>query len=239
MARYVEDLTLLLPLIAGPDGRDPFVAPVPLGDLDDVELRGLRGTFHTDNRIQIPIPEIVEAVQLSAKTLGEAGVMMEEKRPPGIEETLELFTGLFGWDGGAWIRLQLERAGTALGQTSLQGAEAEVSATLEDTVRLIDRWDRFRMRMQAFVSHYDVMVAPVNAYQAIPHGTIGDSFTGFGYTMTYNLTGWPAAVVRVGTARDGLPIGVQIISKPWREDIALAVAQYLQQALGGWQVPPL
>jgi amidase len=57
--------------------------------------------------------------------------------------------------------------------------------------------------------------------------------------MTYNLTGWPAAVVRVGTAQDGLPIGVQVISKPWREDLVLAIAQTLQRALGGWQPPPL
>ena len=86
---------------------------------------------------------------------------------------------------------------------------------------------------------YDVIIAPVNAYQAIPHGTQGEWFDGYSYTMTYNLTGWPAAVVRVGTARDGLPIGVQIISKPWREDIALAIAQHLQEMLGGWQQPPL
>lgn len=241
IARYIEDLTLLLPLIAGPDGRDPFVAPVPLGDPDSVVLQGLRGTFHTDNGIQTPIPEIVEAVQLSVKTLGEAGIIFEEKRPPGIEETRELFSKLFSWDGRAWMRLLLERAGTALDQTSLQNARDETSttATVGDMTRLIDRWDQFRMRMLAFLSNYDLIIAPVNAYQAIPHGTLGDRFNGFSYTLTYNLTGWPASVVRVGTAQDGLPIGIQIISKPWQEDITLAVAQYLQQTLGGWKQPPL
>jgi len=63
-------------------------------------------------------------------------------------------------------------------------------------------------------------------------------FPGFSYTMTHNLTGWPAAVVRCGTSRDGLPIGVQIAAAPWREDIALAVAGYLESACGGWQPPP-
>jgi amidase len=93
--------------------------------------------------------------------------------------------------------------------------------------------------MLAFMSDYDVMISPVNAYQAIPHGTQGDKFDSFSYTKTYNLTGWPVAVVRVGTAQDGLPIGVRIISNPWREDIALAAAQYLQERLGGWQQPPV
>jgi amidase len=239
IARYVEDLALLLPLIAGPDGRDPFVAPAPLGDPQDVVLKGLRGTFHVDNGIQTAMPGIAEAVQLAAKTLSEVGVLVEETRPPGIEESLELYTGLFGWDGGVWIRLILERAGTALDQTWLQNARAGTSATPGDITRLIDRWDRFRMRMLAFMRNYDVMIAPVNAYQAIPHGTQGERFAGFSYTMTYNLTGWPAAVVRVGTARDGLPIGVQIISKPWKEEVALAIAQHLERTLGGWQQPPL
>ena len=59
------------------------------------------------------------------------------------------------------------------------------------------------------------------------------------YTNAYNLTGWPAAVVRGGTSPEGLPIGVQIVARPWREDVALAVAQQLETALGGWQPPAL
>jgi amidase len=55
----------------------------------------------------------------------------------------------------------------------------------------------------------------------------------------YNLTGWPGVVVRGGTSPEGLPIGVQLVARPWREDVALAVAQYLEEALGGWQRPPL
>jgi amidase len=55
--------------------------------------------------------------------------------------------------------------------------------------------------------------------------------------MTYNLTGWPAAVVRCGATADGLPIGVQIAAAPWREDVALALALRLEEAFGGW-LPP-
>ncbi len=46
--------------------------------------------------------------------------------------------------------------------------------------------------------------------------------------MTYNVTGWPAAVVRCGTSKTGLPIGVQIAANPWREDVALAIARVLE-----------
>ena len=93
--------------------------------------------------------------------------------------------------------------------------------------------------MLAAMSEYDLIIAPVNAYTAIPHGTLADHYPGFGYTMTYNLTGWPAAVVRVGTGNDGLPIGIQIIAKPWQEAIVLAVAKHLETVFGGWQAPSI
>ena len=55
--------------------------------------------------------------------------------------------------------------------------------------------------------------------------------------MAYNLTGWPAAVVRAGTSPERLPIGVQIVARPWRDDIVLVVARYIEMGFGGWQPP--
>jgi amidase len=59
----------------------------------------------------------------------------------------------------------------------------------------------------------------------------------FSYTMTWNLTGWPAAVVRAGATAEGLPIGAQLVAPPWREDVALAAAACVEAALGGWRPP--
>ena len=91
--------------------------------------------------------------------------------------------------------------------------------------------------MLAFIQQYDAVLCPVSATPATRHDDPdGPDFT---YTLAYNLTGWPGAVVRCGTSPEGLPIGVQIVAHPWREDVALAVAQYLETNLGGWQPPPL
>jgi amidase len=81
----------------------------------------------------------------------------------------------------------------------------------------------------------------VNAGPAVPHGTTEDpsSLAAFSYTITYNLTGWPGAVVRAGTSPEGLPIGVQIVARPGREDVALALAQRVEGALGGFRPPAL
>ena len=96
---------------------------------------------------------------------------------------------------------------------------------------------QFRAGMFAFLKNYDAILSPVSASPALPHGTsIQDgNLRGFSYTMTYNVTGWPAAVVRCGESGDGLPIGVQIAARPWREDIALAIAGRLEEIFGGWK----
>jgi len=86
---------------------------------------------------------------------------------------------------------------------------------------------------------FDVIVCPVCSFPGMAHGSTYDCLPAFSYTMTYNLTGWPAVVVRAGTSRNRLPIGVQIVTRPWREDVALAVAAKIERALGGYQRPPL
>ncbi len=91
------------------------------------------------------------------------------------------------------------------------------------------------------MQQWDAIVCPVSALPAVEHGVSTD-FTNasmISYTAPYSLTGWPCVVVRGGTPPEGLPIGVQIVAQPWRDDVALAVAQQLQTALGGWQPPRL
>ena len=67
------------------------------------------------------------------------------------------------------------------------------------------------------------------------HGAGG----GWPYTGVFNCTGWPVVVVRCGSSADGkLPIGVQVVAAPWREDLCIAVASYLESRSGGWKRPP-
>ena len=74
---------------------------------------------------------------------------------------------------------------------------------------------------------------------AIRHGESSAPWFGDTYSDVHNLTGWPAVVVRGGTSPEGLPIGVQLVAPPWREDVALAEARVVEAASGGWQPPNL
>lgn len=237
MARFVEDLALALPLVSGPDGRDPHVVPMPLGDPADVDLGGLRVALHSDNGIETPTEAIREAVRAAGRLLEGAGARVEELRPPGIEETLELFMGLMTADGGAWLRLLLERAGTPPEASSLRLLAEPRPVSGDALARLLERWDRFRSRMLGFAEVHDLILCPPSARAALPHGSERTSVPCFTYTMTWNLTGWPGAVVRAGTSAEGLPVGVQLVARPWREDVALAAAALVERGLGGFQPP--
>jgi len=240
LARYVQDLSLVLPLIAGPDWQDPAIVPMPLGAPRAVELGRLRAAFFIDNGIVSPVPAIAEVVQTAASALGETGATVVEARPPEIEHTKDTWLELVVADGAAWIRRLLDQAGTTRCHPILQERffdRQPVSAA--EYGRKLAELNRLRSTMLAFMEHYDVIICPAGAYPALPHGQTADINAGFTYTRVFNLTGWPAAVVRGGVSPEGLPLGVQIVARPWREDVVLAVAQHLESALGGWQPPPL
>ncbi len=235
MARHVEDLGLTLSIIAGPDGHDPAVVPAPLGDPQDVSVRDLRIAFFTDNGIKSPSPDTVSTVRAAAGVLADHGVSVTEDRPQGVSDAERLWYSLYLADGGAWIRQLIRAAGTEHMSSALDWMQTAQPVSLPEFTQELSRWNVYRSEMLAFMEPYDVLLCPVSATPATRHDDPdGPDFT---YTFAHNLTGWPGAVVRCGTSAEGLPIGVQLVAHPWREDVALAVAHYLETNLGGWQSP--
>jgi Asp-tRNA(Asn)/Glu-tRNA(Gln) amidotransferase A subunit family amidase len=92
--------------------------------------------------------------------------------------------------------------------------------------------------MRAFFNQYDVILCPVYTQPALAHGhsAIESNFEGFSYTMAWNLAGTPAATVRCAEST-GLPIDVQVVTRPWDDMTALAVCGAIEQEFGGWQAP--
>jgi amidase len=150
---------------------------------------------------------------------------------------------ILGADGGDSIWKYLETLGSTNVHPLLRDWLEKLKPYRTDVAGLQkywDEWDRFRAGMLAFLHHYDVILCPAYTQPALAHGTstLDENFRGFSHTMAYNVTGWPAAVVRCGESAAGLPIAVQVVAHPWREDIALAVAGWLEQAFGGWKAAP-
>jgi len=242
LARSVEDLELALKIVAGIDGHDPAIVPAPLGETAAVDLKRLRVAFHTDNGIASPEPKIAEAVLKAANALTEAGVKVEEALPPGISETFEIYLGLFCADGGSGLKALIELAGTREIHPLLQQAleiQQQHGISMAEYGALVARWDAFRSAMLGFMENYDAILSPVCSFAGMVHGSTYQRLPSFSYTMTHNLTGWPAAVVCASNSDEGLPIGVQIAARPWHEHEALAIARRLEEALGGWQAPAI
>ena len=222
MARRVEDLGLALSIIQGEDWRDASVAPMPLNDWRTVALRPLRVAFYTTHQDAEPAPVCKQAALAAAQALAGEVAVVEEKLPPRLDETYAITRDY-------WRRPESA-------ELDAWQADGPVNLSSEAVEEHLFVWNRFRRGLIQFMEQYDVIITPAMALPAQPHG---ESEGSIAYTLTYSLVGYPAVIVRVGTTPDGLPVGVQVVARPWRDDVALAVAAFLEARFGGWQPPPL
>ena len=246
MARAVEDLALTLPVISGVDWRDPAVVPLPLGNPGEVDCSGLRVAFFIDNGIVTPTAETVAAVERVANELSGGGgapamvSLVDESRPDAVPRTMEMFSRLWSTYAPGWRAKLLQRAGTPTAAgTSEPDQDDRRPATKLALADLDEELAAYRSDMLAYIERYDAIVCPVCAYPALPHGGSEEHGSAFAYTMAFNLTGWPVVVVRAGTSPEGLPIGVQIVARPWHEHVALALAAQVEKVLGEWPRPSI
>ena len=244
MARYVEDLCTVMPLLAVGDGVDTSVVDMPFQDPARVNLRGLRVAFHTDNGFAPAGDEVAAVVRAAAGALAGETAALAEDRPDCLAQAYELEMKLLGADGGDGLREYLQTVGSTRVHPLLTGwlDKLEVYRTnVADFAAYWAEWDAYRAEIGAFLRRYDVLICPVYTQPALPHGASIEeqNFRGFSHTMAYNVAGLPAAVVRCGTSANGLPIAVQVVAARWREDIALAVAGRLEREFGGWVAPEM
>jgi amidase len=209
LSRFVQDLAPILDIVAGPDGCDGGVVPMPLGDPKAVEPSGLRIAFYTNDGFTPTTHDTEAAVRNAVNALAATGSAVTEACPEHIgEDALDISQRYWGWG-------------------ELKGGES---------VRLLTDWDAFRTRMLAFMESVDIIVCPTAPGPAAFHGEALDMM--FHYTLPFSLTGQPCVVVPCGRSGEGLPIGVQVVGRVWREDVAIAAAKYIEATIGGWQRPP-
>jgi len=238
MGRSVDDLALLLPIIAGPDDVDPLVDAAPIGDYRRVDIPSLRVGFYADDGVARPTPGTRAAVERAAEALADAGAAVEEVSPPPLDDVIDIAFGMMAADGGAQARADL--AG-AVGRHTRQLATLlddlrSSSLTAEGFFALMRRWIALRSTLRRFVGAHDVLVCPVAAGPAPLHGRRPSDdeeltdYGDFGYSFALAIAGVPSVVVPAGSER-GLPIGVQIVAGAMRDQVALAAGAALEEAL--------
>ena len=250
MARTVRDLQLMFDVIAGPDNGDPNAAPVPLRPPDPASLHQTRiGYFEDDGRTPVTA-ETRRAIQRAAQVLREAGFMVEPFRPEGLEQARQLWRVLFV-DGAAMVLRQAYQNREAdmysIVREIIEAAAVDPPLTVERLFDTLFGRDVLRARFLEQMERYPVLLCPVNAVPAFRHGERSWTVEGqrveyldaSSYSQWFNLLGNPAAAVPIDRSdEEGLPIGVQIVGRPWEEERVLAIAAALEQAVGGWTAPP-
>jgi amidase len=244
LARAVADLHLGLSIMNGPDLRDPYAVPAPLGDPDDVDVSALRVATYLDDGISPPDDDVAAVVSDVVQALTGMVGIVEHNSPPCLVRTMELLweSVFLGGDRGRGFEADL----AAIGATDPSEELAEfleqarlIEFSLSDARSRLADIDTYRIEMLEFMADYDVIVGPAMPTAAKPHHHGLVEISDFSHLMAHNLTGWPAAVVRCGTSKEGLPVGVQIVARPWQDATALAVAGRLEAVFGGWRPPPL
>lgn len=251
MARRVEDIALITPIISGPDFRDAACAPVPWADPAKVDLKKLKVAFCADNGASgrgATDEDTKNTVRQAAKWLESATASVKEDVPTAVlEELREARSALTTGDGWQFYKRLADKWRTV--NFSPSRKEGIANAKPISSAAMVEAWEKHdlaKSRMLDWMKNYDVFVCPTSGKPAQPidqdnpGGGGSGPGSGWPYTGAFNSTGWPSVVVRCGASADGkLPIGLQVVAAPWREDLCIAVAAFLESQSGGWKKPPI
>jgi Asp-tRNA(Asn)/Glu-tRNA(Gln) amidotransferase A subunit family amidase len=260
MARTVEDVRTLFEVMAGWDDGDirdgdPCSAPVAVREIHESVVRTVNvGFFEDDGRTPVT-QETRSVVNRAASLLLSCGLRVEPFRPEELEEARQLWWEFFGRAGGMILEPMLRGHESELSpilrefHTWTKAAPARLIAS-QPGESLLAAWlgrDEVRENILLQMRKYPVLICPTAAIPAFRHGEREWQVEGktvkyldaWSYCEWFNLLGFPAAVVPMGYSDEGLPIGVQIVGRPWQEEIVLAVAAKLEKERGPWQAPPL
>ncbi|MGH9741430.1 MAG: amidase [Candidatus Acidiferrum sp.] len=247
MGRTVADVRTLFELMAGPDAGDALSAPVPVRTVDERELRRLRVGILESESLGTATIESRAAVERAAKMLSEQGFAVETKRLSGLDRAIDLWWYFFGP-----VIADLIRKGTAGQQEKMSPmlrefvdlATSEIKLTYDGFLSACAERDNLRAEILRQMEEVPILLSPVSSGPAFRHGE-GNWRSGerenYRDTMRYsqwlNLAGFPGMAVPLGKSSDGLPIGVQIIGRPYEEELVLTVAEAIENGRGAWEAP--
>ncbi|MEP6913858.1 MAG: amidase, partial [bacterium] len=240
MARSVSDLHLLFNVLAEVKTSEW----TKVFEKHRVMMNNWRVSWYVDDGVSPVTEETRRAVKTAAAALADAGLVVEETRPPGIELGHDLWLRLFSRASVVQLRNVYagheEKAGDFV-RWRLATADETPPLTLDDYISSWLERDQLRMELIDWMDQTPLILAPVGATPALPHDTLKveaggqrlSTFRAFSYSQTFNVFDLPVVVIPAGQSSEGLPIGVQVIGRPFAEETVLAAAAIIEEALSG------
>ena len=239
MARSVRDVALAYAILAGPDGLDGMSTTPASFDagVGSAPSRPLRVGWLVEPGFGPISAEVATTVRAAAEALAGAGCIVEPVRIPALEKdnALEVF-----------LRLHVMEMKPAFAEATA-GHENEMFAiskymrsvpdtSMPDFLDAEQATERLRDGFAAYFERFDALLAPVLPIPAHAHGLSEIVIDGktvsslqvMGATVPLNVTGLPGLSMRFGTSHDGLPIGVQLVSRWHAESTILHIAALLE-----------
>ena len=251
LARTVRDVALVLPILNGTDGDDPYGLPVRAPRFDDLRapLPRLRVGWLAQGPFEPVEEEIQETVRRAASALEELGCQMEEVSFPGWKEPSPIDAAMvliFG-EGIHYLNPFVEKRRRRLSpaiRTLMEGP----APSLDDYLKTMDYCERLRQDITCYFAEYDLLLLPTSPVLAHGHDVeeleINGQRVSPGHsaaaTAVFGLTGSPAVSVPFSYSHSGLPIGVQLVARHFNESMLLHAASALEaSSVTGLRRPPL
>ena len=240
MARSVADVRLLFEILAGYDERDALSAPVPIRQpaMDDVRI-GLMEQFY-----DVPVSAATrKCVRDAAAALGGLGFTVNEFRPEGLERAPNLWNFFYGQLVAQSMKERIAGREAEAHWTYTENLDRALDGppiTARQVVESMAARAAMRRKLLAQMRRAPVVLMPVASIPAFRHrersfeiegNTIG-LFKAMMTVTPFNLLGLPALVVPFGMSEEGLPIGVQLVGRPWEEELLLEIGVRLEAARG-------
>src|SRR5215469_11739916 len=243
MARTIEDVTLMFRTLSGQDREDPASPPLALREPTLEDLRGHRiGVFEDDGLTPVT-NETRNAVQAAACALRDAGFKVEPFRPRTLEQLRKLWWDFFVQCGAMLFEPAYRGKQDKLSpifREFLGIAESVPPLSMKDLLGAWAEMDLLRAKTLEEMREYPILLCPVASIPAFRHderewqvhGQAVKYLDAVRYTQWFNVLAAPAAVIPVGRSPEGLPIGVQIVARPFEDEVALGVASVVDAAFG-------
>jgi amidase len=236
IARSVEDAAFMLDVMAGSEPGDPFTAPPEAASFLDATMRDpprLRIGLLTESDKFID-PEVLAAVEAAARLLETLGHRVE---PAGVD-----LTGL-----GHLFRVMVEAESAAIDISdpaefsdpySRWCCEKGAKRLATEYIRATEEMFRRSREIITASLKWDCMLAPtvtltpqpLETFLAVTEHVAEDDLAYIPFTYPFNITGQPGMSLPLGWSSDGLPIGVQLVGKPFGERTIIALGAEIERA---------